>query len=61
MLSISKLFEELSSFPLSRALSKKASSLLLRGDPKYHALGLKVAQKAKDVSPKFQRMKKLGL
>lgn len=59
MLSISKLFEELASYPLSRALQKRASNILQRSDPKYHGLGLKIAQKAKDVSPKHQRMKRM--
>lgn len=61
MLSISKLFEELSSFNTSRALQKKASEVLSRSNPKYHSLGLKIAQKAKDISPKYQAMRAKGM
>jgi hypothetical protein len=57
MTPVSYLFEKLMSSQLSQALSKKASQVLTRSNPKYHALGLKIAQKAKDVSPSHQRLK----
>lgn len=58
MLSISKLFEILSSEKLANTLRGKASELMMRGNPKYHAIGIKVAQKAKEVSPRDQALKK---
>jgi hypothetical protein len=58
MLSISRLFEEISSFPLSRKLQKTASKLYMRGTPEYNTIAQRIAEKAKTVSPKYQAMKR---
>ena len=59
MLTISKLFEELSSHKLANRLFRQASTVMQRENPKYHGLGLRIAPQANEVSPKHQRMKRM--
>lgn len=58
MIPLSKLFEELSSFDLSRRLQKNATRAFNRGTHSQHKVGLALAKKAKQVSPKYQAMRK---
>jgi len=58
MIPISKLFEELSSYDLARKLQTNATKAFKRGTHSQHRVGLALAKKAKQVSPKYQAMRK---
>lgn len=60
MLPLTRLFEELSSYPLSRSLQKSAVRAFKRGTWKQDRLAQHLAKIAKDVSPKYQAMRYKG-
>lgn len=60
MLPLTRLFEELSSFSLSRSLQKGAVRAFKRGTWKQDRVAQHLAKVAKDVSPKYQSMKYKG-